>query len=617
LAQATSVQYVCAYFAVARLLRDLANMSFQTGPASARSRKRTNSSWWWGEGSKIAPIASIKDPVSRLTSSWCCAQGPLSLCFGSLWANKQLEELGRMRSSPSLSITHAVKTALDEDVQGDESTTFAKLHLHRDPGRSIAEAYDGRRVIGQGSFGSVYQARNRITGQERAIKVLAKSQVREDALFVEREIEAMLRLDHPNVVQFYEFFEQKETICVVTEYCAGGDFTKLLNGECLPEETRLLFRDVVTGVAYCHGLGIVHRDLKFENCLLTAGLHRRVAKVIDFGFSAIKRDDDEETEDTWLEEALGSWYFVAPEVVMKKPYGTKCDFWALGVMLYTLLAGRHPLLDKAAQPTARQAYQLVTKAPISFSALDNNPDVAPNARALVALMLVRDPAERIDAASALQQPWLQDTPELTFKDYLRKTGKKEFMTRIRTFAELPVFSKLALLMLAQQAAVNQVQDARAAFLAMDADNEGWLSKQDFKEAFASTGKPLTDEELENLYGSLDVNGNSKVSWVEWLSATISCQNFSSDAAAVELFNMLDVDGSGKITQEELGRVLGEEEAARVLQDLQLASSDGIGWNDFRGLVKQALQRGAKTAPQSWSTPVENIDRVRFRSDSWW
>lgn len=352
-------------------------------------------------------------------------------CFGGV-ASRRV----RRQQRRTTTVAAAVRKSLQRLPTPPGAIDLSTLRLHYDPTRSMDRSYEKVKSLGAGSFGAVYQVRSMATGQDRAMKVLAKTLVNEDMRFVETEIEAMMRLDHPNVVKFYQFFERQRAIFIITEFCSCGDFGELLDGKCALEELRQLFRDVMMGVAYCHGLGIAHRDLKFQNCLLTAGVRRRVAKVIDFGLSAIRLEGEE--DEAWLSETLGTRLFVAPEVIKKMRYGVKCDLWALGVMLYILLTNQHPFSEDVRRVPTKQLLRDVCEANVRLEPLQAV-TVDPAARALARKLLVQDPARRIDATSALQEGWLQASPEPCFRSFVRMVGAEELLDRLLTFADLPLF----------------------------------------------------------------------------------------------------------------------------------------------------------------------------------
>lgn len=493
------------------------------------------------------------------------------------------------RKRADSTVNAKVRKLIWADAQrSDQRLELSTLLLNYDPTRCFSRSYKVVRQLGTGAFGTVYTVRSTVTGEERAVKIIAKTKVKQDMRLVVTEIEALMRLDHPNVVRFYEFFEDRGVIRVVMELCTCGDFVSLQSRRNV-DEIRLLFRDVMMGVAYCHERGIAHRDLKFENCLLCEGGQRRIAKVIDFGLSAIRRDEDQ--DDAWLEETCGTKFFLAPEVVSKTSrYGVQCDLWSLGVMLYILLTDEHPFAQDAAKLSSNKLFRKIQGAPLRQEPLEKA-GVEQAACQLICKLLTRDPAQRLDAKAALNEEWLRPvgSGEFHFSSSSRRSNSKRLLQRLTTFAATTRFDKVVLMLVAHLTKIKEVEDMRAAFLALDTHGAGSLSREELKAGLALCDIILSDEELEATFVALDTNDDQKVNYIEWLSATMEPSVIASDSAVKELFNFFDADGSGGVSRGELRRVVGDEEAERVFHGCDKAEDGLLDWHEFRRLVKQVAE----------------------------
>ena len=137
-----------------------------------------------------------------------------------------------------------------------------------------------------------------------------------------REIHHHRRLRHPHVLSLYELIATESSIYLVTELCAGGELFDYLveKGRLSLEETRQLFGQLVLGIAYLHGEGVVHRDLKLENVLLD---ERCRVKVADFGFGR------EFERGKWMDTWVGTLGYCAPEVISGKKYLGEGEFVSL------------------------------------------------------------------------------------------------------------------------------------------------------------------------------------------------------------------------------------------------------------------------------------------------
>jgi len=152
----------------------------------------------------------------------------------------------------------------------------------------ISLKYDILYVIGKGACGEVRKIRNKTSGEFRAVKIISKSKCQVTDNYFE-EFEILKKLDHPNVLKLYEFYQDESTYYVVTEYCEGDDLlSKICNTKKKFGESEILFimRQIFSAVYYCHNNSIVHRDLKPEN-ILFVDKDTLNLKVIDFGRSKI------------------------------------------------------------------------------------------------------------------------------------------------------------------------------------------------------------------------------------------------------------------------------------------------------------------------------------------
>eukprot|EP00913_Durusdinium_trenchii_P021075 g19805.t2 len=398
------------------------------------------------------------------------------------------------------------------------------LRLNFNPSRKFQNVYRVGARLGDGSFGSVHECEVRATQEARAVKLLLKSRMKDAigtfsnrryAPAIANEIEILTKLDHPNVVKFYEFFEDRRSVLCVVELCRSGDFCSSLEGKS-KDTVRVLFRDVMLGLAYLHSFGIAHRDLKPSNCVLTFNGKRDLAKIIDFGLGAIRRQEDEAEE--WMSEVLGTLAFVAPEVV-EQSYNEKCDCWSFGIMVFMQLTeGQHPYdLQSRASTFNLSNRQLLARLRLE------DPDLSDaKGRDLVSGLLVRDPAQRLSAQEALQKPWLR--PRSVRESETRRMSRQDAVGRDRkllrhslgSYKDLAFFDKAVLLMASHFQQPEVSRRASEIFMSKDLDNSGYLNEEELQGALEAVGmKP--DAELQDAWRSLDTSEDGRVSYSEWLS----------------------------------------------------------------------------------------------------
>lgn len=258
--------------------------------------------------------------------------------------------------------------------------------------------YEMGRLLGQGTFAKVYHARNIVTGESVAIKVINKKQVKRDGLVMEqikREISIMRLVRHPNIVELKEVMATKTKIFFVMECVKGGElFAKVSKGRLKEDLARKYFQQLISAVDFCHSRGVSHRDLKPENLLLdeTNG----DLKVSDFGLSALP---EQLRNDGLLHTQCGTPAYVAPEILRKKGYdGAKADIWSCGVVLFVLLAGYLPFREENAVKMYRKVFKAEYEFPRWFSE---------DSKRLISRLLVSDPEKRISIAEIMENPWFK------------------------------------------------------------------------------------------------------------------------------------------------------------------------------------------------------------------
>ncbi|XP_064554767.1 MAP/microtubule affinity-regulating kinase 3 [Drosophila montana] len=193
------------------------------------------------------------------------------------------------------------------------------------------------KTLGKGNFAKVKLALHVPTGREVAIKVIDKTQLNTSARQkLYREVRIMKLLNHPNIVRLFQVIESERTLYLIMEYASRGElFDHLVkNGRMRERDARLIFRQLVSAIQYCHSKFVVHRDLKAENLLLDQHMN---IKIADFGFGNTFDPNAQ------LETFCGSPPYAAPELFMGRKYaGPEVDAWSLGVVLYTLVSGSLP-----------------------------------------------------------------------------------------------------------------------------------------------------------------------------------------------------------------------------------------------------------------------------------
>jgi serine/threonine-protein kinase len=207
--------------------------------------------------------------------------------------------------------------------------------------------YRPLKPLGSGGSGSVWLARDEETGLDVALKIVAREG--KAAARAEREAEAAARLRHPACVRTYGLAHDSRHVYIAYEFVPGRTFRETLRARELDDDSAIeACAQVCEGLAHAHGAGILHRDVKPSNVLLADGPHVS-ARVLDFGL-ALMGDSETLTEQG---DVPGTLAYISPERLAGKPATAAADVWAVGVMLWEALAGRHPFWRGSMLETAR------------------------------------------------------------------------------------------------------------------------------------------------------------------------------------------------------------------------------------------------------------------------
>jgi calcium-dependent protein kinase len=448
-------------------------------------------------------------------------------------------------------------------------------------GGTIRDDYHIGQKLGEGSYGYVRLATNKTSGQKRAIKTVKKATITKDlkerARFV-AEIDILKRMDHPNIVRLYEFYEDDHNYHLVTEYLQGGElFDFIIKSKLLSEPLAAsLMRQLLGAVAYCHANNIVHRDLKPENLLLDNNKSQQASlKVIDFGTSGLIEANKK------MKQRYGTSYYIAPEVISGN-YNEKCDEWSCGVILFILLCGKPPFFGKTDEDILRR----VRVGEYSFEGPDWA-SVSEDAKDLIRKLLNKNVDARITAAEAVQDRWIVDNSH---------RSPEEAEIRETTFGQLQAFraeSKLqkAVMSFIASQLVNKEESQKLAeaFRELDKNGDGRLSRDELLTGYAALGVGAVAE-VERIMREVDSDGSGFIDYSEFIMATLQQETMLNRGNLEAAFNAFDQDRSGKISMDELKALLGAEIETKnaiweeLIRGADLDGDGQIDLNEFQQMM---------------------------------
>ncbi len=286
----------------------------------------------------------------------------------------------------------------DSDVPG----------LH--PGTIFAGHYEILGVLGHGGMSTVYKARHLLVDSVRALKVIRSDQTDNSKVFgrFQQEGKAALALEHPNIVRVYEFGIEPtlQKPFLVMDYVEGKTLSATLSdeGALTTERACRLISQVCEGLQEAHSKGVIHRDIKPGNIILTRdSIGTETVKIVDFGIAKMIGPDDAQNL-TQTGEVFGTPLYMSPEQCLGQKVDTRSDLYSLGCVLYECLAGKPPFVGSSSLET------IMMHVNGALPAFDGK--ISVQLKSLVLKSLSKKPEERFQCASDLAEALTQDGSSL-------------------------------------------------------------------------------------------------------------------------------------------------------------------------------------------------------------
>ncbi|KAG5180796.1 hypothetical protein JKP88DRAFT_200183 [Tribonema minus] len=355
----------------------------------------------------------VVDPAQRITAAQALKHPWIRASASVLMERGLFNTLERLTA---FNARRKLKSAIATVVLANKLANLVKA-------RDIKDHYELGKQLGTGACSVVCKGvskRPETKGEEVAIKIVRRLELPErERAALTAEMDIMLKLRHPNILRLIDSFQDTEKLYMVVELARGGElFDRIVQKVTYDEsEARELVRCLLRAVAYCHSRGVVHRDLKPENLLLVSTEDDAAVKIADFGFA------DHVAPDKLLKTQCGTPGYVAPEILMRVPYGKEVDMWSVGVICYILLGGYPPFYDD----NQTKLFLKIKRGEFEFHEQYWG-SISDQAKDLIRRMLTVDPAQRITAEQALQHPYLQIDSEA-----LQTTNMSVNLERMRLF----------------------------------------------------------------------------------------------------------------------------------------------------------------------------------------
>jgi len=416
--------------------------------------------------------------------------------------------------------------------------------------RQLEEEYVTLESCGKGSFGECFFVTHRMSKKKRVCKKILKDGAQVPSEEVALELNTLKRLDHPNVVRVFEWFESQDSYQLVLEAAQGGDLKRLLasvqaakEGNSSEPHTPMrrgleeefvctMAQQALRALLYIHSQNVIHRDIKPANMLLaTENLEKPRLLLADFGVAELFEEHGRMSS-----LVKGTVAYMAPEVFMSE-VSTRSDVWALGVAIYELLCGERPF--RADNPMAM--YAKLKSSEVQFCPIEEA-GASDTAVRFLRRALTKDESKRPSAAEMVVDPWFSEKHHAPMP---RGRQAKKIRKSLENYMGRSYFAKAAMNCIAAQLDTTRIEHLTEIFQSMDVDQNGLLSPAEVAAGMAELG--VDPDSIGQMVDALDVNHDGVVAYSEFVASLLKTQGQLIEEVLHHAFYIFDVNHDGMIS----------------------------------------------------------------------
>lgn len=450
--------------------------------------------------------------------------------------------------------------------------------------------YEKTRVIGEGTFGTVYRIIHKQSKLIRAIKVLdmeKMGQAVESQNFL-NEINFVKSLDHPNINKIYEIYNHDKKISIVSEICTGGELFDLIKtkNRLKEKEAAQIMKQIFSAISFYQSYGIVHCDIKPENILIESSADltkgKINCKIIDFGLSHCSSESTSNKSNV-----TGTISYLAPEC-FDGHSSCKRDVWAAGAILYNMLEGKLPFRGESnkelIESIKRMKYEFIT-------------DVSEPAKDLMKCIFTNH-KKRISASDALAHHFIVNNTKNVESRPSMPINK--ISTAINNMKEFKVDKKLQHIVLGfivhSMSESDHIKELKDLFMEFDTSGDGRLTIEELTECFAKTmSKEQAQKEVGRIIAYLDTDSSGYIEMQEFVRASADMKVLLTTENLNYVFSIFDKDKNGRISPSEIAEVIAPhagieiEVCKQMLEEVELNDAGELTFRKFKEMMLKILE----------------------------
>ena len=441
---------------------------------------------------------------------------------------------------------------------------------------------------GDGAYGSVFCAINIHTGVKIAMKKILKiKENKVDDMEIKNEFNILKKLDHPNIVKIFEFYDSNSNYYIITEYCKYGELYRHIYYNYSERQLCVLFYQVFSGLCYLHENNIIHRDIKLENIMIS-DIEKDIItkeeyfwiKIIDFGTAKIFQKNKKE------KTVIGSTYYIAPEV-LKKKYNEKCDTWSIGVVLFMLITGVPPFDGKNDKDIIlsiqKGKYDKNNKKLLNYSK---------DVQDLLSKLLEVNVDKRLSSYEALNHPWFKNYCGRSLYSNFNIDDIKIYIYNLINYKFQSKFQQFVLAFLVHNIPYNEeIKMILKLFLFFNESGSCKLTKEELTNGlYKFTQKDIVDNTIDEIFILLDGDNNGFIEYEEFLRACVNKKTVLSNENLNYAFKFLDKEKIGTVSIKTIMRVFQnnnerlEEIIKNSIKEVDRDNDGIINFDEFKELM---------------------------------
>ncbi len=386
---------------------------------------------------------------------------------------------------------------------------------------------------------------------------------------LEQELEILSALDHPNIIKFFEFYQDNVYFHIIMELCTGQELFSYVLSTKIHEEEKIMeivFK-IVSAIHYSHIEGVIHRDLKLENIMFENNNLYAQIKIIDWGLSA------KYEQGKTLSTITGTYQYIAPEV-FGGSYDPRCDIWSIGVITYVFFTRSYPF--KGSDIKEYLVNLKNEKIRLDLKAFEKVSDKCLN---FIMQCMEKNPNKRITIQQCYEHDWFRLIRKRLSKSQLdplilnNLRNYEKPMNKLRSF----ITDNFINLLLKPE----EIHMLRDQFQSMDLNGQGYITMEELTQAYRRNNILMNDIEIKDIVSQIDKSDNKMLNYSEFLIAAMDQKFLIEKENLIKVFNYFDEDNSGYIDKKNL---------KSLLQRTMHNKKNFIGDDDFLDIIGEVAKK---------------------------